>query len=54
MSNIFSFLGGVAFTLFIVLAMDALAFGAWIASGQTPVDGFYFGAMTAKIISLAI
>lgn len=33
-----------------ILALDALAFCAWIVSGQHPIDGFYFGAITANII----
>jgi|LSQX01.1.fsa_nt_gb hypothetical protein len=33
-----------------ILMLDALAFFAWVLSGQTPADGFYFGAITANII----
>ena len=33
-----------------ILMIDALCFIAWIASGQYPSDGFYFGAITTNII----
>jgi len=39
--------GGV---LLAILAVDFFCFMAWILSGQTPTDGFYFGAITANII----
>ena len=36
--------------LALILALDALAFFAWVLSGQTPVDACYFGTITAHII----
>lgn len=33
---------------------DMLCFYAWIMSGQTPMDGFYLGMFTAKIVGLFI
>lgn len=38
----------------IVIAVDFLGFMAWIASGQTPVDGFYVGAITANVLKAII
>ena len=35
-----------------LLALDVFGFVAWVASGQTPVDGFYIGALTARILGL--
>jgi hypothetical protein len=35
-----------------LLLIDALGLMAWIASGQTPADGFYLGAISANIIKL--
>lgn len=37
-------------TLAIIAAVDMLGFMAWIASGQTPVDGFYIGSLTAHAL----
>lgn len=37
-----------------VLIVDAISFMAWVVSGQTPVDSFYFGAITSNIIKLLI
>ena len=38
----------------VVIAIDMLGFVAWIASGQYPLDGFYLGAVTAKVLELLI
>lgn len=45
---------GALWALAGVMAADAMAFAIWILSGQTPVDGFYLGALTANIIKLFI
>lgn len=37
-----------------VMFMDMIAFILWIASGQYPVDHFYFGSITAHIASLIL
>lgn len=37
-----------------ILALDFIFFVGWVMSGQTPVDGFYFGAITANIIKAII
>lgn len=34
----------------IYMTLDVFAFFMWIASGQHPVDGFYLGAVTAKVV----
>jgi hypothetical protein len=39
-------------TLGALMALDVLGFLMWVASGQTPVDGFYIGALTAHLLSL--
>lgn len=33
--------------------IDVLGFLMWTLSGQTPVDGFYIGALTETVINLA-
>lgn len=40
------------FVLAMILVLDAGAFLMWTFSGQHPVDGFYAGALTAKLVSL--
>lgn len=42
---------GVIATL---IALDALAFMLWIASGQTPVGDFYAGGFTAKVLQFIL
>lgn len=37
-----------------ILAVDAIGFFAWVASGQYPADGFYIGTITAHILKLFI
>ena len=37
-----------------LVLLDALAYVAWIVSGQTPVDGFYLGSITAHAVGLFI
>lgn len=37
-----------------LVLLDALAYVAWIVSGQTPVDGFYIGTITAHAVGLFI
>lgn len=37
-----------------VLLLDAIAFTAWVASGQHPVDEFYAGTITAHILRAII
>ena len=44
----------VAGALGVVVAVDLFGFMAWIASGQTPVDGFYIGAITANVLRAII
>jgi hypothetical protein len=39
-------------TVATLVAVDFLGFVAWIASGQTPVDGFYIGALTARVLGI--
>lgn len=38
----------------VILAIDFLFFVGWVMSGQTPVDGFYFGAITTNILRAII
>lgn len=40
----------VAGVLAVVVAVDLFGFMAWIASGQTPADGFYIGRITAEVL----
>ena len=47
MKNILSV---VAVTLGLIVIVDIFGFMAWIASGQTPADGFYIGALTASVL----
>lgn len=42
---------GIATVISIILALDAMCFIAWAMSGQQPIDGFYFGSITAHILS---
>lgn len=35
-----------------IIFVDAICFGLWIASDQFPADGFYAGRITAEIIRL--
>lgn len=35
-----------------VLIFDVLCFLAWVLSGQTPVDGFYFGFITNNVLKI--
>lgn len=37
-----------------VLMLDAIAFCAWVASGQHPVDDMYAGTITAHILRALI
>lgn len=37
-----------------ILFIDAMFFMAWIVSGQTPGDEFYFGALTANLLKIII
>ncbi|MCR4307816.1 MAG: hypothetical protein NUV80_04585 [Candidatus Berkelbacteria bacterium] len=41
---------GIAGALAVVVAVDLFGFMAWIASGQTPADGFYIGRITAEVL----
>lgn len=36
------------------LLFDAVGFILWLASGQTPVDSFYWGGVTGSILKLFI
>lgn len=38
----------------LVALIDVFAFMLWAISNQSPVDGFYVGAITKNIISLVI
>jgi hypothetical protein len=51
MKDTLKIIGGL---MLAVLMLDALCFMAWVASGQHPVDGFYFGAITANILKVFI
>ena len=37
------------FTIGMVMFIDMCGFMLWIASGQVPVDNFYWGSITAHI-----
>lgn len=37
-----------------IVLIDVFGFMAWVVSGQTPVDGFYIGALTAKVLGLVL
>lgn len=54
MTNIKSFFSTAFAAIAFILFADFLFFCLWVVSGQHPADGFYAGAMTAKIISLFI
>lgn len=47
-------IGMLAIAIFMIMAIDAMFFFAWVMSGQNPGDGFYFGAITANIIKTFI
>ena len=49
MKDTLKIIGGV---IAFILMADAFCFMLWIVSGQYPVDGFYFGAITANILRL--
>lgn len=36
--------------MMVALIVDAVAFVMWALSGQSPIDGFYIGAITKNII----
>lgn len=38
----------------VVAGVDMFGFVAWVASGQTPADGFYVGALTASVLRALI
>jgi len=38
----------------IFLLIDFVSFIAWVASGQVPVDGVYFGMITANFIKFIL
>lgn len=37
-----------------ILVIDMISFGAWVVSGQHPVDNFYFGTITAHVLQLIL
>lgn len=41
----------VLFVLLLVLFFDFVCFILWGVSGQHPVDGFYFGTISAHILN---
>lgn len=47
MKNIFK---GIAIVAAVIIAIDIFGFVTWIASGQTPVDGYYIGSLTASAL----
>ena len=55
MTTIFKNIMSLAITLFIVyMVIDVASFLMWAVSGQTPVDNFFIGGVTATIIKTAI
>jgi hypothetical protein len=38
----------------IILAIDFIAFTFWVMSGQLPVDSFFIGGITAKLLGIII
>jgi hypothetical protein len=42
----------ISTALFAMLFVDFVAFSFWTLSEQTPVDGFYIGAATAKMVAI--
>lgn len=44
----------ITYILAIVMIIDFLGFIAWVASGQTPVDGFYVGRLTTELLKLIL
>ena len=51
MKNILQIIGG---GIIGVLTIDALGFMLWVVSGQTPLDNFYIGTITAHILRAII
>ena len=51
MKNILKIAGWI---ILAVLMIDALGFVGWVLSGQTPVDSFYIGAITANVLQVII
>jgi hypothetical protein len=49
MKDTLKIIGGV---IVAILLVDAFGFMAWIYSGQTPVDNFYIGTITAHVLKL--
>lgn len=47
MQNIIKYTAGA---VAIIATVDVFGFMAWVASGQTPADGFYIGAITANVL----
>jgi hypothetical protein len=42
----------VAIVIVVILVIDFACFIAWGLSGQTPVDGFYAGAITSNVLKV--
>lgn len=51
MKNVFNIIITV---LAIILVIDLVCFCAWVASGQVPSDGFFFGRITKEIIAIIL
>lgn len=51
MKNTLEIVGNV---LLIILAIDLFGFMVWIASGQTPIDNFFIGGLTAFMLRLLL
>ena len=51
MKNILQIIGGAALG---VLLADALGFMLWVLSGQTPLDNFYIGTITAHVVAWVV
>lgn len=51
-NNINDILYVTQWLVIMILVVDFISFVAWALLGQIPVDGFYFGVITHKILQL--
>jgi hypothetical protein len=42
------------YVLGIIILLDMICFCAWVASGQIPQDGFFFGRITKEILAFIL
>jgi len=53
-TNMKQFINVLLSVMMVALIVDAVAFVMWSLSGQTPIDGFYIGAITKNILHFVV